>query len=107
MFGNGSNQSSLYELACNLKGNCTSGNFVTSFKKVASPGQNDSGSQDIQFGLHSVSTESIDQLMTLYWPAVLGVAIAFALVVFGKPEASRLAAGVAFVAQMALVAIAR
>ena len=107
MFGNGQTAYNIFQIACGEFGGCGSTMPVSAFKKA--PVATGSGPEfgDLEFGLHTIPAEVVQQLTSLYWPTAIGAALAFGLVVFGRQTASAYAVSVTFLVQMALVLAAQ
>ncbi|HSF95800.1 MAG TPA: hypothetical protein VLA52_12315 [Thermohalobaculum sp.] len=75
---------------------------MAEFKKA--PQYADDGGGPFDGGLYPFSVESMDYVMAMYWPALVGLAFAFALAVIGKQDKSLYAVGMAAILQGAVLA---
>ena len=107
MFGNGQTAYNIFQIACGEFGGCGSTMPVSAFKKAPVAPGGGADFADLEFGLHSIPAEVVQQLATLYWPTALGAVLAFGLVVFGRQTASAYAVSATFLVQMALVLAAQ
>ena len=102
MFGNAITSPLVERLSCRLYGDCMSPEVVSQFKQVPNPAQAGSSLSELQFGVHRIPVAMVENLVSNYWPVLVGTALIFVLTVLGKRTETGLALGLTLLVQGAV-----